>query len=70
MMTELTGIKIRLLVDDYLATRLHDLDGSKEEGYSVSYSSLWAPAIDAMQKLDDRTQDHETRISALEEKIE
>jgi hypothetical protein len=26
------------------------LHGSEEEGYSVSYSALWAPAIDAMQK--------------------
>jgi hypothetical protein len=33
----------------------------------VAYSALWAPAIDAMQKLDDRTQDHESRISALEQ---
>jgi hypothetical protein len=31
---------------------------------------VWAPAIDAIQKLDERTQGHETRISALEEKIE
>jgi hypothetical protein len=27
------------------------------------------PAIDAIQKLDDRTQDHESRISALEQQI-
>ncbi|MCS4162709.1 hypothetical protein GGP94_003157 [Salinibacter ruber] len=27
------------------------------------------PAIDAIQKLDNRTQDHESRISALEDKI-
>jgi len=45
-------------------------DWSQEEGYSVSYSALWAPAIDAIQNLDDRTQDHESRISALEDKIE
>jgi len=70
MMTELTGIKIRLLEDDYSATGLHALHGSEEEGYSVSYFALSAPAIDAMQKLDDRTQDHENRISALEDKIE
>jgi len=46
------------------------LHGSKEEGYSAAYSALWAPAIDAMQELDERTQDHESRISALEDKVE
>jgi len=39
-----------LLEDNYSATRLHALHGSEKEGYSVSYSALWAPAIDAMQK--------------------
>jgi len=45
-------------------------DWPEGERYSVFYSTLWAPAIDAIQKLDDRTQDHESRISALEDKIE
>jgi hypothetical protein len=59
-----------LLEDDYSATRLHAPHESKTEGYSVSYSALWAPAIDAIQKLDDHLQDHESRISALEDKNE
>jgi hypothetical protein len=58
-----------IAAQDLIGTFEDALHGSEEEGYSVAYNALWAPAINAIQDLDDRTQDHESRISALEQQI-
>jgi predicted RNase H-like nuclease (RuvC/YqgF family) len=55
---------------DLIETFEPALRGSEEEGYSVHYSALWAPAIEAVKTLDDRTLSHERRIEELEKEIE
>jgi len=73
-MRELEGITYDrgagIAAQDLIGTFEDALHGSEEEGYSVDYTALWAPAIGAFQQLHDQSQDHERRIKQLERENE
>jgi len=74
VMRELEGITYDrgagIAAQDLIGTFEDALHGSEEEGYSVDYTALWAPAIGAFQQLHDQSQDHERRIKQLERENE
>ena len=53
-----------IAAQDLIGTFEDALHGSEEEGYSVAYNALWAPAIGAIQSLDDRLSQVEDQINA------
>jgi len=53
-----------IAAQDLIGTFEDALHGSEKGGYSVAYNALWAPAIDAIQSLDDRLSQVEDQINA------